>query len=244
MSKIRRNINLLALITALFGAFIGCSSHHPSFSSVADKGVLPVSKTNPFMGANVFLAHEMEESNYLYNFLRKEGSPQAIRVTGRSLQSSTLELFYVNRYEMYRATSQPDLVLGIREWMVQGPFVIDRTTYQKLQGLQQTVGGVFQIFGKREILDGRLHTKPIRTIQPVFVPTPKPKKRFRTPRKATEKQAVSSTSPVATPLTLENPTNFDQQALFEARKKMTPAAKAVEPSEEKKLDSALKDVVR
>ncbi len=244
MSRMSRIINLLALIITLFAGLSGCSSHHPSFSSVAEKGVLPVSRTNPFMGANVFLAHEMEESNYLYSFLRKEGAPQAIRIIGRSYPSSTLELFYVNRLEMYRASSQPDMVLGIREWMIQGPFSIDRATYQKLQGLQETVGGVFEIFGKREILDGKEHPKPTRTIQPVFVPTPKPKKRVRAVSKGAKKHAVGDTSASATPTPPESPINFDQQALFEARKKMTPVANGSAPSKETKIDSALKDAVK
>lgn len=244
MSKIRRQLNLLLLTIAFLGALSGCSSHHPSFSSVAEKGILPVSRTNPFMGANVFLAHEMEESNYLYSFMRKEGAPSAIRITGRSFTSSTLELFYLQRLEMYRATLQPDLVLGIREWMVQGPFTIDRATYQKLQGLEQTSGGVFEIFGKREVLDGQLHPTPTRTIQPVFVPTPKPKKRIRAVSKGTKKESSGDTSSSATSTALENPINFDQQALFEARKKMTPVAKSTEASTQTKIDSALKEAVK
>lgn len=250
MFSFRRNISLLGLVTAFsvalggFGVLSGCSTRHPSFSSVAEKGILPVSSTNPFMGANVFLAKEMEESAYLYNFIRREGAPQAIRVLGRSLPTSTLELFYVNRLEMYRATSQEDIVLGLREWMVQGPFTIDRPTYQKLQGLHQTAGGVFEIFGKREILDGRVYSKPTRTIQPVFVPTPKPKRRVRAPSKGTKGNTASSTGPSQTPITIEKPMNFDQQALFEARKKMTPVAKSTEPSKEKRIDSALQEVVK
>jgi hypothetical protein len=49
---------------------------HPS-PGWANQGLVPVSADSPFVGANVYLAKEMEDSLYLYNFLRSRGSPGA-----------------------------------------------------------------------------------------------------------------------------------------------------------------------
>ncbi len=225
---------------------LGCAARHATFSSVTEKGFLPVSGTNPFMGANLFLAHEMEESNYLYNFLRKEGSPRAIRVSGHTPSSSLLELYYVNQLTLYRATPQIDLVLGTREWMIEGPYPIDRQTYQKVHPLKgDSRGGLFEIFGKRELLDGHFHPSPTRAISPVFVPTPKPPKRKaskRVKKKTIPQEKLEATSSSAQ--ITGTPTNFDQQALFEARKRMTPTADDNQTQKTKALESALQQAVQ
>jgi hypothetical protein len=245
ISILRTAYKYLICLT-LIGLCLGCAARHPTFSSVTEKGVLPVSKTNPFMGANLFLAHEMEESNYLYNFLRREGAPQAIKVTGNTPPSSLLELYYVNRLTLYRATAQLDLVLGTREWMIEGPYPIDRQTYQQVHALQgEGVGGLFEIFGKRELLDGHSLSSPTRVIKPVFIPTPKPPKRKTYKKAKGKKQVLKETKAASsTPHTTETPMNYDQKALFEARKRMAPTAKNNQTEKTHALESALEHAVQ
>ena len=244
--SISRTTHIYLICLTLVTLCLGCATRHPTFSSVTEKGVLPISKTNPFMGANIFLAHEMEESNYLYNILRKEGAPQAIKVSGRTPSSSLLELYYVERLMLYRASAQLDLVLGTREWMIEGPYPIDRQTYQQVHTLQgEGVGGLFEIFGKRELLDGHSHSSPTRVIKPVFIPTPKPPTRKTFKRVKGKKHPPKKTEAASsTPHTTGTPMNYDQQALFEARKRMTPTAKNNQAEKTHALESALEHAVQ
>lgn len=238
-----KSVVISALYIASLVFVVGCAPRHPSFSSVTGKGVLPVSSTNPFMGANIFLAHEMEESTYLYNFLKKEGAPQAIRLTGQIPASATLELFYVNRLTLYRATTQRDLVLGHREWIIEGPYPISRKAFQSLRGIQGKETGIFEVFGKREILDGRQQTTSIRSIPPVFVPTPKPSKPAIVRKKRRGKKRPTKSPPVAAKIDSGAPMNYDQKALFEARKSFTPLPKDAQQPSPSTLESALNDAV-
>ena len=238
-----KSIFISAIYLASLIFVIGCAPRHPSFSSVTGKGVLPVSGTNPFMGANIFLAHEMEESTYLYNFLKKEGAPQAIRLTGQIPASATLELFYVNRLTLYRATTQRDLVLGHREWIIEGPYPISRKAFQSLHGIQGKETGIFEVFGKREILDGRQQTTSIRSIPPVFVPTPKPRKPAIVRKKRRGKKQPAKSTPVVAKIDSRAPMNYDQKALFEARKSFTPLPKDAQQASPSTLESALSDAV-
>jgi len=216
------------LVAILLSVAIGCAAGSPStFSSLSGQGVLSVSTENPFVGANIFLSNEMEESRYLYNFMREKGAPQAIELSGREISESELKMYYSGRQEMYTAVPEFDRSLGKKEWIVRGPYALDRASYRQVTALPSGQGGVFQVFGRREVLGGELRATETRVIPPVYIEPPQPK-----PVKRKVKPKVTTTQTVAV---VEDPLIdlrlVDQQALAEARQgKKTPINGAKEPS--------------
>ncbi len=215
------------LVTTLLTTAVACSTGRSStFSSLSEQGILAVSSDNPYVGANIFLSNEMEESRYLYNFMKEKGAPEAIELSGRDVEKSELKLFYSGRQEMYTAVPQFDRSLGVKEWIVRGPYALDRASYRQVISLPSERGGVFLISGRREVLGGTLQAAETRMIAPVFIEPPRPKV---TKRRAPATKAPASTVAIAED-PLKNPANLDQQALAEARQGMKAApVKASEP---------------
>jgi hypothetical protein len=212
------------MLTLVVCVVSSCSSRKSTFDSLANEGLIPVSTDNPFLGANVFLAQEMEASNYLYSFMKSRGAPQAIELSGSSERSAELHLYYAGARESYRATPQFDPKTHSKEWIVKGPFGLDRETYRALQSLHSDDGGIFEIFGKREVMGGRAHAAQTRVISPAFIPTPKP---TAAPRRIPNKQSTETTTNVGPAVGVSgSPSNLDQEALIEAlkRKLNTPAS--------------------
>ena len=172
------------------------------------------------MGSNLFLAREMEQSVYLYNFMRDKGAPQGIELKGSDEDDVEAHFYFTSGPEEYVAKPAPRQKSRVRntrrEWIIIGPFAIERDRYNDVQRLEKTSGGVFEIFGKREFLG----TAPARgsdaELKPVFIPTPVPPK--KPVRHKPAKGVDTSASPSATP---GAPLNFDQQSLKEA-KEMAP----------------------
>lgn len=166
------------------------------------------------MGPNLFLAKEMEQSVYLYNFMRDKGAPQGIELKGSSDDDVEAHFYYSSTPEEYVAKPAPRQKSRIkdtrREWIIIGPFAVERENYNTVQQLEKTSGGAFEIFGKREFLG----TGPARgsgeELKPVFIPTPVPTKR-PVPRRP----AIQSSSPSTE--VAKGPLNSDQQALREAK---------------------------
>jgi hypothetical protein len=199
-----------------------CAPGATTFSNLSGQGLLPVSSNNPYMGSNIFLAKEMEESNYLYKFMKEKGAPQAIELTGTSEDSSSLKMYYSAKQEMYTASPQIDPTLRSREWIIRGPYAIDRTEYRQVSQLSGTAGGVFEIFGRTEVLGGPAEPAESRIITPVFIEPQRPA--HRKPNRKTVTKKTGTTEPTqtaATPTPNTSP-NFDQQALAEARQKHHP----------------------
>lgn len=152
----------------------------------------------------------MEESDYLYNFLKEKGAPQAIELLGSSEQSAELQLFYSGKQEVYHATPQFNDQLGAKEWIVRGPYIVERTAYRQIADIPAGRGGIFEIFGRREVLGGELRAAQTRVIAPAFVPTPKPvARRVKNTRGSGAEGGASTTT--------TSPSNFDQQAIAETR---------------------------
>jgi hypothetical protein len=194
-----------------------CSAGNPyTFSSLSEEGILLVSSENPYLGSNIFLSNEMEESRYLYKFMKEKGAPQAIELTGHDIDRSELKLFYSGRQEMYTAVPEFDRALGTKEWIVRGPYALERSAYRQVSGLPSGQGGVFEIRGRREVLGGELRAAETRSIPPVFVQPIQPQAKKRPTRAAQAKnQAPAKIFAGEDPL--KNPSNLDQQALAEAR---------------------------
>ena len=208
---------------ALTAAFLGgvcmalaCSPQKTSLDTLRNQGLLPISAENPFMGANVLLGKEMEQSMYLYNFVKDRGAPQAIEITGEDSESMQAHFFYAPSKEEYIAKPAPRRA-GANdnryEWIIIGPFSVDREHYRELEQYSNS-GGAFEIFGRREFFGNKPVNVRDDTMLPVFIPTPKPTKApVRHKRKA-----AGAAAPGATPAAIiSGPPNFDQQALTEAK---------------------------
>jgi hypothetical protein len=238
-------LSTLALSIGL--AASGCSSNTPAFEGIANRGVTPVSSQSPFIGSNVFLAQEMEKSVYLYNFMNTRGAPQAIQVLGSQELDSELLMFYSKEREYYSAVPKVDPQTKAKEWIIRGPFAITREHYPAVAHLNSSQGGVFEIFGRQEVLGGPVRAIDSRIIQPAFVPTPAatpvPKKR-KAKKSAKDEQNTGTGPSIAVQGT---PINLDQEALYEARRKAAAipsvaptAAVTVAPSTSPKAADATK----
>lgn len=172
------------------------------------------------MGANLFLAREMEQSVYLYNFMKERGAPQGIELKGDSEDDAEAHLYYTSGPEEYLAKPAPRPRFARntdtrREWIIIGPFSVDKERYREIQQLEATNGGAFEIFGRREFLGQQSSPGTQVALRPVFVPTPIPPKKRIVKRKTAVDTSASSS------LNQKEPVNFDQQALKEA-KEMAP----------------------
>jgi hypothetical protein len=193
---------------------VACGSHSPHFTPLLNQGLIPISTDNPYVGSNLFLGKEMETSTYLYNFLRQRGAPQAVELRGSSESSAEARLYYSGRREYYIATPSVDKATKTREWIVRGPYAVERENFRQVSLLPASDRAVFEIFGKREVIGQEALALERRYIAPAFVPTPTP---HPTPRPRPKKQpAGESASAGATP-TPSAPLNFDQRALLEAK---------------------------
>jgi hypothetical protein len=202
------------------------------YSNLINQGLLPVSTTNPYLGANIFLAGEAQRSGYLMNFLKSRGGPVAIELEGNQLGEAALIMYYPKDREVYRAELQPiqrgETVMA--EWLVRGPYAIERRDYRELNRLDGSLVGepVFLVRGKpvkfgqqaggitREVALNAGVSREGAGMQPnsdviiPVVPTPKPKKRSIITKPKEETKLAEAPSAPLDPL---QPLNSDQQAL-------------------------------
>lgn len=162
-----RMVFLVRLFGLLFFILLsGCVKTADVPEGLENHGILPLSDENPFLGTNVFLSAEMERSPYLYNFLKRRGSPAAIEIA-RKLRTSNpvVHLYYPQEGEFYSAEASvhPDY----RQWIVRGPYRLHwkdlRATRNILNGLKREP--VFFVYGK-EMRFGEQSALPIRVLQP------------------------------------------------------------------------------
>ena len=172
-----RIINTALISLVLLAA---CSSQS-EFLGLADKGVLPLSPSDAFLGANIFLAREMESDPYLYNFVKDRGAPTAIEIDTKSSSAGRLLMYYGRENALYIA--QPIVNDRLRQWIVRGPYQIHWKDGRNIRRLAQIAPGdpVLFIQGRYERFGGARSEEPQRVV-PVFVPvkpaaTPRPKRR-------------------------------------------------------------------
>ncbi len=204
------------MIVCSVTTLIACSTRSSTFSSLLNQGIMPVSEENAFMGANLFLAREMEQSVYLYNFMKERGAPQGIELKGDSEDEVEAHFYYTAGPEEYLAKPAPRPRFNRnqntrREWIIIGPFAVDKERYREIHQLQPTNGAAFEIFGRREFLGQQTNPGTQVALRPVFVPTPIP------PKKHVAKKKPSVDTSASPTITSKEPMNFDQQALKEAK---------------------------
>ncbi len=211
----RRRLATLLLAAAL--GLAACASRNPEFDALHDQGIIPVSRTNPYVGSNLYLAKEMEGSSYLYNFLKERGVPQAIEISGSSEADAELRLYYSAKNQVFYATPVKGEGQDVREWSVRGPYNLEREAYRAVSQLPAGTSAEFELWGRRETIGNTEAVASQRVILPAFVPTPSPRPR---PRPSAAKRPLGAgEGPAITGMTTANQggMTLDQLAIIEAK---------------------------
>ena len=210
----------LCLLLPLWICLSGCSSQE-TYPALTNKGLLPLSDSDAYMGANYFMSKEMEKSSFLYSFVKTRGAPTAIELVQGSMQPHRLIMFYAREQEVYVA-SPADRDSG-RQWIVRGPYQIDWRDNRQVQRVQMAMKGepVFSLWNKPQRFPAAYRPAPERTVKPVLPPLPPPPPPRRRvaakPKppviKAPAVPASPAPSPTPDPAQFK-PLNIDQQALM------------------------------
>ncbi len=195
------------------------------FPGLADRGILPLSTSDPYLASNAFIAKEAETSAYLHNFLKTRGGPMAIEISDSYTSFPHMVMFYPRSRQVYAAErvsrKVPGQIAPVREWMVRGPYAIERKDYRELAELDSSMVGepVFMLRGRevRFTQERPVSPTPEKVLIPVLPPMPQP-----TPTPV--KKRLPPKAPIikvqGEPAITEGewkPLNSDQQALLMAQ---------------------------
>ncbi len=212
---------LCAGVVSISSLLTSCTPVSDSYPTLLNQGALALSTTNPYLGANLFLSRELERSRYLFNFFKSRGAPVAIEIIQPSIGATRLLMYYPNQREVYSA----DLVQEPtkREWIVRGPFEIERQDYRTLLRLDASMAGepVFEIYGKPfrfRFNQGDEQKQVLRPALPEIPPTPIPTPKPKVKRPVITAPSTTETIVPAVPtIDVFKPLTSDQQALLMAR---------------------------
>jgi len=216
-SNYMKRLLIPSLCLALAAAtLISCTqTKFPKYTSLVNQGLLPLSTSNAFLGSNLFISEEAQRSRQLYNFLVGRGGPTAIELSENAGQSPRLLMFYPRDKEVY-AAELADLETEkggrFREWVIRGPYSIERKDYKELARLESSFNGepLFMISGREH----RFRYQPveseeqIRTVIVPVLPTPIP-----TPTPRPKQKIITAKAPEKPKLEELRGLNSDQQAL-------------------------------
>lgn len=205
------------LISLVFFGLVACQPPPPppdQQNTLIGQGLLPVSTTNPYLGSNIYLGQQAAQSDYLFNFLTERGSPLALEVTSGGTGREKIYLYYPKDKVYYSCELQ---ISGTgREWVITGPFLVNRTQYRQLSQIAYGSRGeppliigdkVMRLKRGSEIAEAKV---PI-----VVVPPPPPKPKYIPKKKAPaaeEGPTISITAHGDNPAVFK-PLNSDQQAI-------------------------------
>jgi len=195
-------------------AVVACAAGRvEEYPTLANQGILPLSSTNAYLGSNLFLANEAQRSPYLYNFLKGRGGPTAIEIIEPQFGPARILMFYPREKEVYAA----DIVERdvSRQWIIRGPYGIQRKDYRKIGSLETAFNSepIFFIRGKHERfrVQPEVRETPHVILQPI-IPAAKPtavaKKKVQ--KKGTDTGIISKKGSAPTEF---RPLNSDQQAI-------------------------------
>ena len=222
---------IYASALALLVTLVACMHQVNTYPSLANQGILPLSTTNSFVGANLFLATEFQKSPLLYNFLKARGAPQAIEILEEGFSSTRILLFYPKEREVYKADLQVHESVKNREWIIRGPYSMQRRDFKSMAGSEAAMIGepLFDISGKP--FRFRFQKEDNKVV--VVTPTPLPSRNIQKKRAPIVRKAAAAPTPVPAQATVEakpetNPQtepampaggmpNFDQIAIQMAR---------------------------
>ena len=135
MKKYNMKTKILGLLFLVF--LTSCYYKITNYPSLVNQGILPVSKEQAYVGANLFLSREMEQSTFLYNFLKKRGAPDAIEIVRRSFNNDRFYLYYYDAKEVYVA--DPKILKNKRrEWIIKGPRIPNWRDLKNIRNVMDT----------------------------------------------------------------------------------------------------------
>lgn len=116
---------------------------------LGNKGILPLSGDNPYLGTNLFVAQQMEQSGFLFKFIQSKGGPRAIRLDEANWGRPILTLYYPESQESFVAEYGPNE--NFNEWMIRGPYPLSRFDYRYLRQINPHLNQepAFVIFGQK-----------------------------------------------------------------------------------------------
>lgn len=205
-----RALYLCFLFLAFF-SLNGCNIPRvETLPSLTNQGQLGLSTTNPYLGANLFLSQELERSNYLYNFFKGRGAPTAIEIIEESYKPTKILLFYPAQKEVYVADLLSKDKIEVRQWVVRGPYQIERQDYKNLARMESAMNGepVFVIWGKQHRFRFNRDNKNVSRVLtplPPPIPTPRPK--------PPAKKVLKKPEDVDASVRDFRPLTYDQQAI-------------------------------
>lgn len=135
MKKYNMKTKILGLLFLVF--LTSCYYKITNYPSLVNQGILPVSKEQAYVGANLFLSREMEQSTFLYNFLKKRGAPDAIEIVRRSFNNDRFFLYYYDAKEVYIADPKI-LKNNRREWIIKGPRIPNWRDLKNIRNVMDT----------------------------------------------------------------------------------------------------------
>jgi hypothetical protein len=223
---VRHTIGIATLCILVAGCLTGSSN------PLVGKGPLPLSATNPFLGANQFLGEQLSQGRSIRELFVQRGGPDAIELINRN----SFQLIYLRYQQTYFADSI-DTGAGNNDWMIRGPFTLSRRQFLTVRKL-----GIFPGAAPIFLVNGRLTNFQLPP-QPTPTPTvssrpnraqnshkpqkkraPKSSKRvvIRAPRNQPIRPAVpviasSSGAVIREPITGTYTPNSDQRALSATR---------------------------
>jgi hypothetical protein len=221
LKMINKKAGLACFLFILSAFFAGCVPHINVPPGLANKGILPLSSTDAFLGSNLFIAREVERSAYLYHFLQSHGAPAAIEIIQERGYDTKLLLFYPKQKSVFVAL--PDQKELNRQWIVRGPYQVTRLDYRQLQRIQKALKGepLFHIYGRDYRFQTYNKQEPREIVKLVLPPAPKTtsKKKVKSSKKTgSSKQKAPTITAKKEPEPKEfKPLNVDQQALLMSR---------------------------
>lgn len=185
----------------------GCVEKQSVAPALANRGLVPLSGDNPFVGSNVFIADEARRSPVLFRFLESRGAPQAIRVDETEGGNPLMTMIYSREREQYLAERLPVARDAVEvTWVIRGPYSFDDIRLSREVQRLSTAEPVFSFDGK--VVRFRSHERavpginkpvPLPRIIPTSTPRPRPKAKVEpTPEAATPVPATPF-GPVPTP---------------------------------------------
>jgi len=127
--KIRRTwSSLLGVILSLL--LSGCSSSSPNYlrQDLANIGPVFLSRENPYISANLFVANEANLSSLMDGFISHRGSPDAIEVSEHWFKPLRVYFYYLDSRDAFVFEQ------GAQDWIIRGPQRIPDDVLTKLKG--------------------------------------------------------------------------------------------------------------
>jgi hypothetical protein len=115
----RTNRVRLCLYLLAAGCLYGCVGttqlNQGLVTRLRNRGPVPLSTTNPYLAANMFVASAVETSSIISGFIKHKGVPAAVEVQDESFSPLFLYFYYPKDREMY------GLEESLGTWIIHGP---------------------------------------------------------------------------------------------------------------------------